>query len=167
MPPTWFPPTWWHFYPNGYLCGLCLNYCDIYGIQLSDEQNKKLTERKNKRMTYPQDPNIDYLQHIDFLNRNLRFMKIDDTQDTNSQPAQNNDSQTPQQIVHNMNQHTHTQSNINHINGINDQSPQQIVHNMNQHQHAQSNFNHINGQTHQQIVHNLNQHIQHALSNFN
>ncbi|CAG8849048.1 6639_t:CDS:1, partial [Racocetra persica] len=63
---------------------------------------------------------------------NPRFVKIDDTQDTNSQSAQNNDSQTPQQIVHNMNQHTHTQSNINYINGINGQSPQQIVHNMNQ-----------------------------------
>ncbi|CAG8811801.1 13229_t:CDS:1, partial [Racocetra fulgida] len=77
-------------------------------------------------MTYPWDTNIDYLQYVDFLNRNPRFVKIDDSQDTNSQPAQNNDSQTHQQSVHNMNQPIqHTQSN-NHINGINGQSPQQI-----------------------------------------
>ncbi|CAG8828065.1 36697_t:CDS:2, partial [Racocetra persica] len=140
MPSTWFSLTWWHFYPNGCLCGPCLNYCDIYGIQLN------------------------------FLNRNPRFVKIDDTQDTNSQPVQNNDSQTPQQIVHNMNQHTHTQSNINHINSIKGQSPQKIVNDMNQHiQYTQSNINHINGindQSSQQIVHNMNQH-QHAQSNFN
>ncbi|CAG8746316.1 33411_t:CDS:2, partial [Racocetra persica] len=112
------PNNWWHFYIEGCLCRPCIDYCIRYGVQLTEAQNKKITER------YPRDQN-DYDLHLSVERRYPQIEEIDD-QDANSlhfQPMQSNlNNQNSRQIVHHMiPQHEQPMQS-------NNQNSRQIVH---------------------------------------
>ncbi|CAG8836242.1 41839_t:CDS:2, partial [Gigaspora margarita] len=115
--------SWWHFYVDGCLCSLCIEYCMKYGIQLTKEQHKKMTYR------YQGVP--DYYLHVS--DRSPQIEEIDDTRDVNSlnvQPTQSNlNNQNSHQIIHHTNsQHVQPlQSNINNQTHNKFECLQQIV----------------------------------------